>query len=317
MIEELPPIPERNALPSMLDLYRRDLHYQPGLHYDLPVRIAYNFCSRNPRFWPHLMDFVQEGSIQLLRCKEVFQGEDAGAFRCYAAICIKGAIYKYIPRLRTIYIPISTWATVTEIRREELNDLLKACTSWEASYEEIMSIEEPTNVQHAFCEAKRKQVDELLAKLTERERQAITLHYGLDGIAYSHEEIAHIRGNSVPNIYQALARGIERMKCADGKKPVENKRFKEREAALARVYKEPITTPELARRSGQSHYAAHMFLQARRGKQRETNAEARHAAMEVLYAEWQARGEKVTVLSFRRAGHWNSNEVVRFLREKK
>jgi len=81
MIEELPPIPEHAALPPMLTLYKRDLHYITNLTKEeqvsylhtfdpimkrafyesclwLVVSIACNACLHKYErsYWPYIMD---------------------------------------------------------------------------------------------------------------------------------------------------------------------------------------------------------------------------------------------------------------------
>lgn len=71
----IPPIIDRQTLPSMWTLYRRDRaalstdEVDARIYHsiDIPARVAYLMCVHHPKLWPHVMDFTQEGNLMLLQ----------------------------------------------------------------------------------------------------------------------------------------------------------------------------------------------------------------------------------------------------------
>ena len=274
--EELPP--ENQPLASMMELYERDVRNCPsGHHLDLPIKIAFNICGNLPKFWHYLMDFIQEGNVELLRCVKVFNEQhpdgDNEHFRCYAAACIKGTIYRYFSRIPMIYIPSKSRNLyfVEKERYEEL-DALEHCVSWEALVESLVEIEEPTTMQLAFCAAKYRQVQQLLSRLSAREQQVITMRYGLDGPAYGYEEIAHTLGIDIHHTRHLKRKAIERMNGTDTTTTREQQveqRARERTARLHALYEQHqgnIYIKELAQLAHCQTSVAAQFLREQKKK---------------------------------------------------
>jgi RNA polymerase sigma factor (sigma-70 family) len=263
MNEELPP--ESRPLPSMIELYRRDVRQYPDSHLDLPIKIAYGVCARLPKFWPYLMDFIQEGNLELLRCVKVFNeqhpDEDNGHFRNYAASCIRGVVYHYFSRIPDIYIPSASRHVLFQKkeRHEEL-EILECLISWEALCESMVEIEEPTTMQMAFCDAKRERVQTLLSALPAKEKHLISLRYGLNGMEHNHEEVAYRLDISIHHTRELEKQAIQRMNGTCTKQSREQgiqQRKKERMGRLQEVYDQHqgnIKVRDLARlaRCGQS-----------------------------------------------------------------
>lgn len=314
---------EKESLPSLLQMYISDIRKYNRGHLDLPIKVACGICKGTPAYWTHVMDFIQEGNIALLQCVETFnvQYPDGSneEFRRYALASIRHEIYTYFARIPAIYIPRTSRKLFNE-RKEELC-LLETCVSLEML--DIDTLQEPSTMHAAFCEAKARQVHTLLSKLPPLEKQVILLHYGIDGIAYQQKDIARLLEIGKPYVYELLHRAIKRM---DGKEMrpsriiATEKQVQERTSRLQRFYGEAqgnITVHELAQKAECTLYAAHTFLQEHRGKMYETNQGVRKEKMEILYAEWQAQGGKITQRRFARAGHWGATEAGNFLREKR
>lgn len=316
-----------NTFPNMLKLYEGDVSAYPGSHLDLPIKVAMSICGKFPSCWDYLMDFIQEGNLELLRCVEVFHQEhpegDIEHFRNYAASCIRGVIYLYFSRIHPIYIPPGSRQHVfVNQGRNEALAILEQHYSLSELYEHVAQIAEPTNMLQAYCDAKARQVEELLTRLSPVEKRVITLRYGLEGVAYTPKEIACELRIAESHVYVLTLRALARMNGSTGLPRV----LKERQRAQARTDRlQPlydarhgiVTEQQLMDLTGCTRHDAETFLRERRGKTKEMNPARRKEKMEALYAEWQAQGKKITVHAFCKAGHWDTQETGTFLREKR
>jgi RNA polymerase sigma factor (sigma-70 family) len=275
-MEEDGTLSEKQPLPSMIELYRRDMLQCPeDSNLDLPVRIAYTVCAVFPGYWPHFMDFIQEGNLELLRCKKVFPEKhpsgDNDQFRNYAAKCIRGVIYHYFSRIQSIYIPTrSRRLYFVEKGREDELFLLEHCVSFEELYDSLLEIEEPTNMEIAFCEAKRQQVHALLAQLPTKERQAMMMRYGIDGATYEFHEIAQELDVCTKQAYGIVRLATRRLNGTYTKPPKEftqqedTRKRNERLHTVYEQYQGKINRETLAHMAGCGVGSAARFIRDQR-----------------------------------------------------
>lgn len=233
---------ERVPLPTMLQMYRNDVHRHPGSHLDLPMMVAHSMCRRTPTLWPHLMDFIQEGNVELLRCVQVFNQEHPGGsnehFRSYAAKCIRYAIYEYIPRIPTIYVSLQDRRIhfVNKEKEEEL-EILRNDISWEALYESMVmgEKEDPTAMQGVFLEAMTAQIEALLAQLPPRERQVLEMRYGVNTYLHEYEEIAQKLGITYRQVYRVETHALDLLSGAKKVQAHEQRTIQRRERQQERL----------------------------------------------------------------------------------
>jgi len=313
--------------PNMLKLYESDVKAYPESHLDLPIKVAMHICGKFPSYWDYLMDFIQEGNLELLRCVEVFNQEHPGGsnehFRNYAAACIRGVIYVYFSRIGPIYIPHVARQRFVKQEDTDALSILEQHFSWNALYESLTQTAEPTNMLQAYDAAKTQQIHTLLTCLAPSEKQVILLWYGLEDEGLDPKDIAQRMNMKVNSIYVLHQRAIARMNGSNHRLP---RVMKERRDAQARreqlqpiydTYHGNITQQQLVDITGCTHHQAGTFLREKRGKTKEMNPAVRREKMEALYAEWHAQGKKVTVREFCKAGRWDGQEAGAFLREKR
>jgi RNA polymerase sigma factor (sigma-70 family) len=187
-------------LPHMLTLYRQDLSYlqeDERRLLEIPLKVACAFCVKYPYLWQYVMDFVQEGNVQLV---EAQANRDPAwsdtRFQGYIARSARGAMYKYIARTRHIYIPPATrlkMKQVGDVRELDQLNKLESHFRWEQLFADTLTIlPDQTNMQQAFIAAKQKQVERLLSQLPSKEQIALKLYYGIDEHAHRSIEIGTI-----------------------------------------------------------------------------------------------------------------------------
>jgi RNA polymerase sigma factor (sigma-70 family) len=136
------------------------------------------------------LDLVQEGTLGLLRAVERFDFAAPGNFTAYASTTIRYAILDALPLEDTVKVSYDlSWRNRTDERVEALRGLQPL--SLDAAYAEdggnladitpapplVLPDSEEEEERH---QAKRAQVEALLAQLTPREQQVLHLRYRLD-----------------------------------------------------------------------------------------------------------------------------------------
>lgn len=274
---EVYPLTENQPLPSMLTLYQRDLHtMQPSPDprfsacLDLPVKIACGLCSTYPALWPYALDFVQEGNIQLIEaCASCDPGWPLSRFKGYVGKAAKGAMLQYLSRTFDIYIPPSMRHRMVKQRDQQSQvELLEHHASWEQLLEQKVNIPDTTGTQEAENEAKRQQVEQMLAQLPTKEHEALRKYYGLDGSDWTSREIAAVLGVQTDHAKILVNTALKRLK-GEEVKPAREWINQDRQARLQEIFRQfpGIGVVELAARATCHTKTAAAFLKQQRRAQ--------------------------------------------------